>query len=982
MRFKLVFLFVLLAMAFTAEAQQGRIRVTGKISDGANGEALPGASIIVKGTTTGTISELNGEYSIMVPGGESVLVFSFLGFASQEVEVGDQRIIEVKMVEDMATLDEVVITTQARGQIGARNQQINSVTVKNVVSKDRLQENPDANAVEAIGRLPGVSVVRSGGEGSQIVIRGLQPRYTNVTLEGVNLPASNNVNRGTNISGISQYALQGVEVYKSLTPDMEANAVGGTVNLKLQDTPEGLHYNLMAQGGYNDLNSFFGNYKIVGEVSNRFLDNKLGVFFSANIERVNRGTQTMSATYDPELYLNDSKLNIVNRTNYRRNATLSLDYRIHPSTKLKLYGLYSNTRVNSNTQSKTYNHTGAGSVGYDMGYSPDNASTIIHTALSGETNLDFLNMEIDYGVVYSQSKGHNYGARGWQFSFAEASSDDYTTYEHREHYPSELIPYYTDHRDSLHNTIKQGFSSADVDKGDKNLTAYLDFTIPFAMGNLITGEAKFGGKYRQKNRFYDELAGHQSMHPFQARYWYESMPWLVMSQRGADEWQNHTLEGFVDREVHDFLGGEYDYGTYFDFDMLNATSDWWESFSDSIVDLGEGAVLDLVGDRSLLGYRQLLERSMINDQDITENYYAGYAMAEFNIGRWVMLMPGFRYEKTDASMKGFEAMEPLYTQSVQYPLTGKDTVATRANEFLLPMVHLRIKPSKFFYLHAAYTQTISRPDFNAISPNLYIKPVPLFQHHAQNPELRPELWTNYDAQITFHGNKIGLFSVSGFYKTVEDKIWQRSFTRIKGDELAYPFRDDEVVGMRIWENHANKVELKGVEIEWQSSLWYLPGPLKFFTLNVNYTYTHSETRYPISDIVNMRPPEGGRPVPTRVDTLVVGPMLYQPAHVANLSLGFNYKGFSTWLSYQYNGGVITSKHPTNEERDGVKEDFYRLDWALTYDLPVKLPGRLQVIGNFANLTNATEISRHRGDPRYTLQEAYGWTFDLGVKYTF
>jgi len=417
--------------------------------------------------------------------------------------------------------------------------------------------------------------------------------------------------------------------------------------------------------------------------------------------------------------------------------------------------------------------------------------------------------------------------------------------------------------------------------------------------------------------------------------------------------------------------------------MLNATSDWWESFSDSLIQLGQEVWLPIVGDISLIGYRQNLAASMINDQKIIENYYAGYLMGEFNIGKWGMLMPGFRYEHTDASMEGFEAMEPLFTPSTVFPLVGKDTTATRSDDFFLPMIHMRIKPSKSFYLHFAYTQTISRPDFNAISPNQYVNPGRQpFIHRAQNPQLRAELWTNYDAQVTFHGSKIGLFSVSGFYKTVQDKIWNRSFTRIRGDSIIYPFNDNDNVQVSIWENHPYEVTLKGVEFEWQTSFWYMPSVLKYFTLSLNYTYIQSETSYPTTWMEQVIPPEGGRPEIVRIDSVITGPMLFQPKHILNASLGFNYMGFNTWLSFQYNGEIYTSKNYKTDVKDGLKEHFYRMDLQLTYNIPMKLKGELQVIGNFANLTNFREVSRLRGDPRYTYQEAYGWTVDLGLRYKF
>ncbi|MEN8156644.1 MAG: carboxypeptidase-like regulatory domain-containing protein [Bacteroidota bacterium] len=994
MKFKSIWVIAFFLISSSLSAQQGRMRVTGKVTDGETGEALPGAGIMVKGTTTGTITELNGEYDIMVPGSESVLVFSFLGYNNQEVAVGNQRTINIILQPSTEQLEEVVITTQAKGQIGARQQQINSITVKNVVSKDRLQENPDANAVEAIGRLPGIAVSRSGGEGADIMVRGLEPRYTNITLEGIALPSTSASSRGSNISGISQYILQGVEVYKAITPDMDANSVGGTVNLKLQETPAGLHYNVMAQGGYNAMNSYFGNYKLLGEISNRFMDDKLGMFLTASMERVNRSVHTMSAGYanqrsdSIDLRLANSSLDIINRTKTRRSVTLALDYRLGQSTKLKLYSMYSFSNNEEYAQHKAYGHGGLGSVGYVMRSTPVNENFILQNTFSGETRTDFLNMTIDYGLSYSISQRNLPANRVWAYQFYDASNSSITTYEHQKMWPGEVIPLFWDSNDSLHNTVFAQMQNHIDEQMDKNLTAYMNFTAPFHAGDMISGEVKFGGKYRRVDRFRDNLSGMQIQHPFQARYWYEedALPWLVMSQRGADEWQNYTLEGFDESEMENFLGGAYDYGLLFDFDKLNATSDWWEHWSDSIVGLGQEVWLQMVGDRSLLGYRQMLELSMADDQDLVEDYYAGYLMSEINIGKWAKLIPGFRYEKTQAAMNGQESWEPMFTESTDLPLTAtRDTSATREDQFFLPMVHLRVTPTKFFYIHGAYTKTLSRPDYNAISPNFYNEPSHTpFRTNHQNPYLRAEQWTNYDLQATLHGPKVGLFSVSGFYKTVEDKIWRREYPRIASDPTVPGFRENDNVRMLFWENHPYDVTLKGFEVEWQTSFWYLPSPLKFFTLNLNYTFTTSETKYPLSwiETVLVYPPEGGRPVATAVrhDSVVSGVMTYQPRHIGNASLGFSYKGFNSWLSFQYTGGMVLAKSYTTDKMDIIKDPFLRIDAQLSYDLPVKLPGQLQVMANFANLTNYEESSHYRVDLRYTGREAYGWTVDLGVRY--
>ena len=116
---------------------------------------------------------------------------------------------DFKLVAVSIEGETVVVTAQASGQNAAINQQLASNTVTNVVSAARIQELPDANAAESVGRLPGVSVLRSGGEGTQIVIRGLQPKYNNVTVDGVRMASSNPNDRSVDLSMISPFPLRG-----------------------------------------------------------------------------------------------------------------------------------------------------------------------------------------------------------------------------------------------------------------------------------------------------------------------------------------------------------------------------------------------------------------------------------------------------------------------------------------------------------------------------------------------------------------------------------------------------------------------------------------------------------------------------------------------------------------------------------------------------------------------------------------------------
>ena len=193
--------------------------------------------------------------------------------------------------------EEVVVTGQFRGQAAAINQQVNSTTIVNVVSKEKLQELPDMNAAEAIGRLPGISVQRDGGEGQKVVIRGLSPKYNSITVNGERIPATDIEDRSVDLSMISPEILSGIEVYKAIRPDNDGDAIGGNVNFTVRRAPEGFHGSVLVQTGYNHLMNEFGQYKGGVSLSNRFFNNSLGAIFTANIERANRSSDNLAASY-------------------------------------------------------------------------------------------------------------------------------------------------------------------------------------------------------------------------------------------------------------------------------------------------------------------------------------------------------------------------------------------------------------------------------------------------------------------------------------------------------------------------------------------------------------------------------------------------------------------------------------------------------------------------------------------------------------
>ena len=233
--------------------------------------------------------------------------------------------------------NEVTVTAQAKGQMAAINKQLNAKSLVNIISSDRIRELPDANAAETVARVPGVSIQREGGEGNKVVVRGLSPKYNSVTVNGVKLASTDNENRSTDLSMISQYMLDGIEVTKAGTPDLDSDVLGGTVNFLLRKARPGFHYNVVGQGMHNGLKNEFKDTKLILDVSNRFLSNRIGVLGQIDLENRNRSSNELGTTYNlmgeqldsvNTLTLESLNLNDIIRINDRENRLFVFDVNI------------------------------------------------------------------------------------------------------------------------------------------------------------------------------------------------------------------------------------------------------------------------------------------------------------------------------------------------------------------------------------------------------------------------------------------------------------------------------------------------------------------------------------------------------------------------------------------------------------------------------------------------------------------------------
>lgn len=251
----LLFLFFALTINLTLHAAV----VEGIVTDAATGETLPGATIVIDGTTIGVIADLNGHFEFPnLPTGRHSLKASFIGYQDNVFAVtvteGLRYTHNFILVSAAATISEIVISERATGQVRTLNEQKDAANIKNIVSEAQIISFPDLNAADAIQRVPGVTLTRDQGEGKYVQLRGTPPELTNFNVNGIQLPSPESSIRTVGLDVINASQIQTIEITKVLTPDMNGDAIGGSINLKTKRAestePE---FNVVLAGGYNNL---------------------------------------------------------------------------------------------------------------------------------------------------------------------------------------------------------------------------------------------------------------------------------------------------------------------------------------------------------------------------------------------------------------------------------------------------------------------------------------------------------------------------------------------------------------------------------------------------------------------------------------------------------------------------------------------------------------------------------------------------------
>ena len=786
-----LFTFCLLVLSgFAALAQSS---ISGQAVDEAN-IALPGAVITLDGSRS-TTTDLNGRFSFTGVSAEKHLVkLQYASYLTVEVTVntaaGNQFVV-LKTKPGTTELGEIeVVGSFLQGQAKALNRQKSNINATNVVSSDQVGRFPDDNIGDAVKRIPGITMQNDQGEARNIIVRGLAPQLNSVTINGERIPSAEGDNRNVQMDLIAADMIQTIEVSKALTPDMDADAIGGSVNLVTRAAPGGQRITVTGGALYNSLSqatTLNGSF-VYG---NRFAKEKLGLVVSASSKDHVFGSDNAEFewTFDDPAnpYIFNYEVREYNVRRLRQNISANLDLRLAPGHTIFVQSMYTNRkdwenrfrlRMKDIELQDDGTYVGELRMQTKGGSEDENNArlenqSMYNVAVRGE-HL-FGKLRTDWSVSRSFANELRPNERYIQFRKKNAevvftSMDPTTPFAKPVSNGLALGDY------GLHELTQQ-----QQDTYDQDLNARLDFTLPVANGNL-----KFGVRYRGKQKFrevsfneYEFVDGDQEPSFEDLTIKYD----VARADRymAGDYWNYAASRSFISAE---YLGG---------LDLDNP-------------DLFESASVPA-------------EFAAVN-YDADETVTGAYAMYSAKAGK-LEYTAGVRVENTTNVYHGF-AFD--IDEETSEPTSGEGNYTN-----LLPSVLLKYNLDSRSLIRGSVTSTLARPNYYDLVPYISFSRDDL-EAQFGNPELKAATATNVDLSYERYMPNVGLVSVGGFYKRISNFIYTESINDFEYKGTTYDAQTPK---------NGEVASVQGLELAFQRTLGK-SGFAKNLNVYTNATFTASQ----------------------------------------------------------------------------------------------------------------------------------------------
>lgn len=865
--------------------------VSGTMLDAENAEELIGATVQVKGTGTGTVTDISGYYQLSLEAGTYDLVYSYVSYAAKtvegvKVEAGKATRIDMSLQSEDMQLEEIVVQAEQinNNEVALLKLQQKSFAVQDGISIGEIRRIGASNSAESVKSVTGASV--EGGK--YVVMRGLGDRYSLSQLNGVTLPSTNPYRNSVSLDLIPTSIIENIVTTKTFTPDQPGSFTGGNVNISTRSIPDEFFLTANVSLGYNTQASFNDNFltdpvngstdwlgyddgsralpAFLENPENRDLlrannlaslarneeaefDDERRVLQGAVDGLVDRSflpvTTTPGLNTSYQLSLGDRKSLFGKNFGYTLGGNFSRNFTSYNNRALNVWALPGNT--DSNLLIPFFETEGVQSV--EASTLGAFASLAYQLNKNNEISLNYTynhDTEVSAGALSgiwpgAISIGHTYEGRNISFVERELSNLQFTG-KHalgvQKNVKIDWVLGYAassqtepDTRIFAYNTTNSGLFEIRQAEYDRPFHFFRDLEDDQLSGKVDI-EIPLGEDKETKLKF--GLSANRKDRDF-------------VEQRYQHQESRNTDTYVTFREA----AGDFD--TYFG----GANSGILQENEDGSFDIGSSFINQTLPSNAYTGYEQIL---------------AGYVMGVFQLGENLKTVGGVRLEKTDFEVISGNPNDPV----------------GRIDELdLLPSLNLIYALNDNSNLRLSGSRTLARPNMRELAPFVSFDFIGGFINSG-NPDLeRTTVW-NADVRYELFPGAGELFAVSAFYKQFNDPIQRRLIPAGSSGQIRFVNVDEGL--------------LYGAELEYRKNLEDLAAALRNFKFSANFTYTVSQVALTEQELSFLRAsdpnPDDTRPFQAQSPFIVNANLTYY-----NPEIGFETTLFANMYGRRlfYNG---------------------------------------------------------------------------------
>ncbi|MEX0686171.1 MAG: TonB-dependent receptor [Balneolales bacterium] len=918
----------------TVNKNNDRGSVIGTVVDALTGKSLPGATVLIEGTTHGTSTDLDGRFLLRrVPVGDYLLIFRYMGYEAQEIPVSivkDEQInLEIELEEASIQGDDIIITANQRGQARSLTRQRESVNIRSIVSSEQIDAMGVGDVSSALSRVVGMG---HGGAN----IRGVGAGASNITMDGQRM-GSTSQDRSVDLSTISVDMVQELDVIKVITPDMDADAMSGVINISTRRPIGGdRSMNVRVGGGMQD--RYFRHTGSQARASISYGDSPnerftYGVNFSYQRDpraRESVDTDWEGMTFDEGRFDVLSGFRTELRSDIRNRYAAGFQMTFQPTDRstyhvqsmfnyqereITQHGLRYNIRVPLYTDP---NRTGLEDAKFRrIDYQPRLDEPVTHqytVQLKGRHLLNWLDMEYNLGWGHGRNNENSHTLQ------LRTRDEEEITYE---------------------LTDSNIFMSARNDEGmdhrinrhlDNEYTGKLDFEAPFNYGKLKFGtHAIFSFRVGEGERFQSTYDQRLQVGDFDL---IPNAEWRILDRIQ----EPYRIPWMIDmKKVKELYYGQRPH--------FASDGDIWAMEVET------------------------------SQYDAEEHTFGVYVMGDVTFRRFTFL-GGARVEK---SINVYDGREGSVNSEGRF-MGATDVSSSSSYINFFPNAQMVYSLSNMTNVRTAYSRSIGRPNFSQLSPNI-MRNYSNETIRQGNPDLNPMLSHNLDFIIDHYFMDVGQISLGLFYKNLSDFIFSHTGRiRSSGDD-EIDDEDGDDPRYEGWQRttflNGREANVYGLELSWQQSLSFLPGFLGNLGTYANYAYTQS-----LADIGRRHPD------PAISDTINVA-LIDQRPHVLNAGLSYEQGRFSSQLLYHWSAPSVSSYGsqqwvPQIHQRHREYFDAYS-DAANDVSLTI----RFRISTNFRIWADASNMLNNKSRDYFFDRGTYprrerlsGRRINVGLRYTF